>query len=128
MSMKIFGERLKAIIKEKGSSQKELAAKLDKDDQTVSRWVNGETAPDAFDIIKIIEILNIKASELFGEVSKSDKLEPEIFEIIDDPVFRKVIMPAFKNKKDVKNAVLGILECLPSLTPEKRQAILALCK
>jgi len=126
-----FGERLKRLIKENGSSGKELAVKIGKDDQTVSRWVNGQSAPDAFDIEKICKVLNITVSELFGEVSLPDKLTPEIIEAIkgvDDPLTLNIILLTCKSSKEVKNTIKSLLDCLPNLTPEKRQAILALCK
>ena len=123
-----FGERLKRLIDEKGSSQKELAAKIDKNDQTVSSWVTGLSSPTAFDIEKICKILGITAGELFGEPALPEKLAPEILEAINDPVALKVMLLTHKNSQEVKNIVRSLLDCLPNLTPEKRQALLALCK
>jgi transcriptional regulator with XRE-family HTH domain len=128
MSMRAFGERLKALIRDSGSSQKELAVKLGKDDQTISRWVTGHTFPDALDIEKMCKILGIKASELFGESALPDKITPEILKAIDDPIALKALLATFQSSTDIKNAIKTMLSCLPALSPEKRQAILSLCK
>lgn len=120
-----FGIRLKKLTKEKGISQKELAVKLGKNDQTISRWVNGESAPDAFDIIEICRIMRINANDLFGQ---THELDPKIIDAIRDPVAVQALLITYKNKQDVKDYIKAILECLPNLSAEKRQALLALCK
>jgi len=62
-----FGQRLKEILKSKDVSQKELAAKISVDDQTMSRWITGRNAPNVVDISKICRILHISEAELFGK-------------------------------------------------------------
>lgn len=64
-----FGKRLKQLIKDAGLSQKELSAKINVDDQTMSRWVRGKNTPNAVDIYKICRILHINESELFGKAN-----------------------------------------------------------
>jgi len=63
-----------------------------------------------------------------SQTEKISNLPPEIFEIIDDPLVFNIAKMALKNKQDVKSAIKTLLECFPSLSPQKRQAILALCK
>ena len=57
-----------------------------------------------------------------------ESLSPEILEALQDPIAVKVLLITYKNSQDIKNAIKSLLETLPALSPEKRQAILALCK
>jgi len=63
-----------------------------------------------------------------NQEEKIKNLSPEILEIINDPFALKIAKMALKNRKDIKNTIEALLECLPNLSPEKRQAILALCR
>lgn len=65
MDMK-FGIRLKELIKDNSFSQKEFAAKIGVDDQTVSRWVTGQGTPTVSTLSIIAKTLHISESELFG--------------------------------------------------------------
>src|SRR5574343_191613 len=121
-----FGKRLRLILQEKDVSQKELAAKIGKDDQTISRWITGKTYPDAFDINNIAKELKINPAELFGVAPQ--KISPEILEAIQDPIAVEALLVTFKNSQDIKNTIRFFLDCFPALPPEKKQAILPVCK
>ena len=58
---------LKAIRKSKGLSQEELAAKLYVVRQTVSKWEQGLSVPDADMLISISEALETPVNVLLGE-------------------------------------------------------------
>ena len=62
----MFGERLKMFRKRKGISQEELADRLHVARQTVSKWENGTSVPDAIMLVKISEQLDVSVSELLG--------------------------------------------------------------
>lgn len=66
-------ENIKAIRKSKGLSQQELAVKLNVVRQTVSKWEQGLSVPDADMLVSISEVLETPVSTLLGE----NIIEPE---------------------------------------------------
>lgn len=60
-------ENIKAIRKSKGLSQEELAIKLNVVRQTVSKWEQGLSVPDADMLISISEVFETPVSTLLGE-------------------------------------------------------------
>lgn len=66
----MIGEQIKTARKAKGVSQEELAVRLGVVRQTVSKWENGMSVPDADVLIKIAELLDVPVSQLLG-------MEPE---------------------------------------------------
>lgn len=63
----MLNENIKRIRKSKGLSQEELAIKLNVVRQTVSKWENGLSVPDANMVIALADALNISVSVLLGE-------------------------------------------------------------
>lgn len=63
----MLSENIKTIRKSKGLSQQELAVKLNVVRQTVSKWEQGLSVPDADMLITIAEVLGISVSQLLGE-------------------------------------------------------------
>lgn len=69
----MLNENIKEIRKSKGLSQQELAAKLNVVRQTVSKWEQGLSVPDADMLISISEVFETPVSTLLGEnVIKSE--------------------------------------------------------
>ena len=64
-------ENIKAIRKAKGLSQEELAEKLNVVRQTVSKWEQGLSVPDADLLIAISEILETPVGTLLGETPEA---------------------------------------------------------
>ena len=60
-------ENIKAIRKSKGFSQQELAVKLNIVRQTISKWEQGLSVPDADLLISLSEALETPVSTLLGE-------------------------------------------------------------
>ena len=63
----MLSETMKAIRKSKGLSQQELAVKLNVVWQTVSKWEQGLSVPDADMLMSISEVLETPVSTLLGE-------------------------------------------------------------
>ena len=63
----MLSENIKAIRKSKGLSQEELAIKLNVVRQTISKWEQGLSVPDADLLISISEVLETPVSTLLGE-------------------------------------------------------------
>lgn len=82
-------ENIKAIRKSKGLSQEELAIKLNVVRQTISKWEQGLSVPDAEMLISISEVFDIPVSTILGEnideKEKNDlKVISEKLEVINE--------------------------------------------
>ncbi len=74
----MLNENIKGIRKSKGLSQQELAVKLNVVRQTVSKWEQGLSVPDADMLISISEVFETPVGTLLGEnviESKADDLK-----------------------------------------------------
>ena len=58
----MLNENIKIIRKSKGLSQEELAVRLNVVRQTISKWENGLSVPDADMLISISEVLETPVS------------------------------------------------------------------
>ena len=63
----MLNENIKAIRKSKGLSQEELAIKLNVVRQTISKWEQGLSVPDADMLISISEVFETPVNILLGE-------------------------------------------------------------
>ena len=63
----MLNDNIKHLRKTKGLSQEELAIQLSVVRQTVSKWENGISVPDAEMLIKIAEVLDTTVNILLGE-------------------------------------------------------------
>ena len=74
----MLNENIKAIRKAKGLFQQELAVKLNIVRQTVSKWEQGLSVPDADLLIALSQALETPVSTLLGETvmeSEADRLQ-----------------------------------------------------
>ena len=63
----MLGENLKALRKQKGRSQEVMAQQLNVVRQTVSKWEQGLSVPDAQMLTNIAELFEVPVSSLLGE-------------------------------------------------------------
>ena len=68
-------ENIKSLRKSKGLSQEELAIKLNVVRQTISKWEQGLSVPDAEVLIKLAEVLDTTVSKLLGEKISESKVD-----------------------------------------------------
>lgn len=68
-------ENIKQLRKSKGLSQEELAIKLNVVRQTISKWEQGLSVPDAEMLITISEVLETPVSTLLGENISESKVD-----------------------------------------------------
>lgn len=71
----MLSENIKAIRKSKGLSQEELAIKLNVVRQTISKWEQGLSVPDADMLISISEVFGTPVSTLLGETIAETKAD-----------------------------------------------------
>lgn len=73
MDMKKTGSFLKALRKEKGLTQEQLAEKFGVAGRTVSRWETATNMPDLSILIQLAEFYNVEVGEILdGERKKKD--------------------------------------------------------
>ncbi len=68
-------ENIKSIRKSKGLSQEDLAIKLNVVRQTISKWEQGLSVPDAEMLITLSEVLETPVSTLLGENISESKVD-----------------------------------------------------
>lgn len=71
----MLNENIKTIRRSKGLSQEELAIKLNVVRQTISKWEQGLSVPDADMLISIAEVFEMPVSTLLGETVVEAKAE-----------------------------------------------------
>jgi len=89
-------ENIKAIRKSKGLSQEELAIKLHVVRQTISKWEQGLSVPDAHMLLSLSEELETPVSTLLGETVTEPKMDDvsviaEKLEIINGQLAQRTI-------------------------------------
>ena len=87
-------DNLKILRKNKGLSQEELSVKLNVVRQTVSKWEQGLSVPDAEMLISISEVFETPVSTIIGEnideQEKNDlKVISEKLEVINEQLSKK---------------------------------------
>ena len=71
----MFHENLKALRKDRGLSQEELAVRLNVVRQTISKWEKGLSVPDAAMLIRLAEVLDTTVSRLLGADGPEDEAD-----------------------------------------------------
>lgn len=87
-------DNLKTLRKNKGLSQEELSVKLNVVRQTVSKWEQGLSVPDAEMLISISEVFDTPVSTILGEnideqEKKDLKVISEKLEVINEQLSKK---------------------------------------
>lgn len=149
-----FSELLKYAVEKKESTEKHikanLAKKLDVSASYISGLLTGKDAPPTFERCKkIAEILGLKGKDYVAfmhaagviRIKEENQdfipyLNPnnnclttaEISEALQNPAAVKALLLTHRGDKTIKDAILAILETLPQMAPEKRAAIIALCR
>ena len=61
----LFGKHLKSLRSEKNFSQKDIASELQIPVSTYANWEQGRREPCLADIIRLLAVLEVNATELF---------------------------------------------------------------
>ena len=107
----MLNENMKALRKSQGLSQEELAVKLNVVRQTISKWEQGLSVPDADMLIAISEVLETPVSTLLGETVAETKADD--FQAISEKL--EVINLQLAHRKAAREAAihwLFILLCV----------------
>lgn len=71
----MLSENIKAVRRSKGLSQEELAIKLNVVRQTISKWEQGLSVPDADMLVSLAQTLETPVSTLIGETVAEEKTD-----------------------------------------------------
>ncbi len=83
MDMKKIGSFLKALRKEKGLTQEQLAEKLGVAGRTVSRWETASNMPDLSILIQLAEFYDIEVGEILDGERKDKVMDKEVKETLN---------------------------------------------
>lgn len=73
-------ENLKALRKQKGYTQEELASRLNVVRQTISKWEKGQSVPDSEMLMKLADIFEVSVSQLLGSTIEVESQPDQIAE------------------------------------------------
>lgn len=127
----MIGENIKNARKRKGFSQEELAVKLNVVRQTVSKWENSLSVPDADVLIELAELLEVPVSQLLGVESQPDE-EQDLTQRLADlneqiaAYSRRERLAQQINKKRGAILLLSFLTLAVSITVRNEMASLVL--
>lgn len=107
----MIGEQIKAARKAKSVSQEELAVRLGVVRQTVSKWENGMSVPDADVLIKIAELLDVPVSQLLGMEPESGSVQDMAGELarLNKELAAKIQKEKLRAELDKKRGVILLL-------------------
>lgn len=71
----MLGNRIKELRKQKGYSQETLSQQMHVVRQTISKWENGTSVPDAEMLNRLAEIFEVPVSVLLGESISEEHME-----------------------------------------------------
>lgn len=107
----MIGEQIKAARKAKDVSQEELAVRLGVVRQTVPKWENGMSVPDADVLIQIAELLDVPVSQLLGIEPESGSVQDMAGELarLNKELAAKIQKEKFRAELDKKRGVILLL-------------------
>lgn len=105
----MLSHNIRMLRKEKGLSQQELACRLNVVRQTVSKWEQGLSVPDADLLIRLSQELETPVNVLFGE-NRQEKDTDELKVIANKlEVINLQIAESKKRKEEIMLAVMVIV-------------------
>lgn len=76
----MLSDNIKALRKNKGYTQEELAARINVVRQTVSKWEKGFSVPDAEVLQRLADVLEVDIKELLGAPVAEEQRNDEVVE------------------------------------------------
>ena len=98
----MLNENLKTIRRSKGLSQEELAIKLNVVRQTISKWEQGRSVPDAELLLALSEVLETPVSTLLGETVAEP--EPDAIKALSEKL--EVLNLQLARRKELRRKLL----------------------
>lgn len=95
----MLGENIKVLRKAKGLSQQELAERLHVVRQTVSKWEQGLSVPDADLLVRLTDCLEVSVGELLGTPLPESAVPKAPQEVLADKLGALTCELAEQNKR-----------------------------
>lgn len=110
----MFCENLKTLRKAKGLSQEELAERLHVVRQTISKWEQGLSVPDAALLVRMAEVLETTVGTLLGERVDAPEEENAVAQKLEQ--LNLLLMERSRRSRRIWKTAAGILIGLAALT------------
>lgn len=108
-----IGRFIKAMRKEQGLTQNELAEKLYISDKTVSKWETGNGMPDVSLMMPLCKILNISVNELLS----GERLDKhQYYEKAEENILTLMEERKREKKKLIISILVGLSVMIPAFT------------
>lgn len=107
----MINENIKHFRKVKGISQEELAVKLNVVRQTVSKWENGLSVPDADVLIHMAELLDVSVSQLLGieaDISQNSHLSDELARLNEELAEKNKKEKLFRKANEKRGLIISL--------------------
>lgn len=99
----MLSENIKALRKQKGYSQEQLAEKLNVVRQTVSKWEKGYSVPDADMLEELADIFEVDVGELLGKEILTEEETTDIGELVKQlTILNDYFAEKIRNRKKAK--------------------------
>jgi putative transcriptional regulator len=105
----MFSENLKALRKEKGFSQEQLATRLNVVRQTISKWEKSTSVPDAEMLIQLADVLEVDVSDLLGKKIEITEEQNELDALAVELAKLNELLVVYGNKASDLKKKVGIL-------------------
>lgn len=106
-------DNLKTLRKNKGLSQEELSVKLNVVRQTVSKWEQGLSVPDAEMLISISEVFDTPVSTILGEnIDEKEKNDLKVISKKLEVINEQLSMKQKQKRKMIINSLIIIDVCV----------------
>ena len=105
----MFCDNLKAMRKQRGLSQETLALRMNVVRQTVSKWENGVSVPDATQLIELAEVLDTSVENLLGK-ALTEKNERNLDDLAREltMVNEQLAVRNHRTKNIIKACIVGL--------------------
>ena len=106
-------DNLKTLRKDKGLSQEELSVKLNVVRQTVSKWEQGLSVPDAEMLISISKVFDTPVSTILGEnIDEKEKNDLKVISEKLEVINEQLSMKQKQKRKMIINTLIIVDVCL----------------
>ena len=110
----MFAENLKALRRARGLSQEELAGRLHVTRQTISKWENALSVPDAELLLRLAEELEVPVSRLLGGPVETEEAPDQVAARLAE--LNRLLAERNRRSRRIWRAVAGVLIGLAALT------------
>ena len=117
VALKMYGQIIAKLRKEKGYTQEQLGKQLNVSYQAVSKWENNLSEPDLGTLEKLVKIFDITMSEFFAMANRAEtfdqQIERNVIKVQEEGMQTKLQENAVLNNKDLKFNLQKIAKTKP---------------